>query len=328
MNCKPWADWELQFLRDEYGGSLTRDIARALNRGIDAVRVRVRKLGLQCRADWTPELDEVLALMYPDTSAVEISALIGRTPGAVRERAARLRLKKDPAFGAEHARRTTLARSAFTQEIAAQIEQLYPNTDTEEVSRLTGIDVARIHAYANHNGWRKTKEFLSEQGRQRMTPDHPGWKAGFQKGHVPANKGRKGYDPGGRSSETRFKKGNRPHTWKPIGSYRINADGYLDRKISDTGYPPRDWRPVHRLVWIEANGPLPAGHVVRFKPGRRTVDPEQITADALECITQAENARRNVWHAHMPPELRKLMGARIALARAINRRQRENEDRP
>ena len=34
---------------------------------------------------------------------------------------------------------------------------------------------------------------------------------------------------------------------------------------------------------------------------------------------------RNAWHATLPPELKQLMGARIALARAINHKQRHQE---
>ncbi len=57
--------------------------------------------------------------------------------------------------------------------------------------------------------------------------------------------------------ETMFKKGQVGTRFMPIGSERINADGYLDRKVSATGYPPRDWVAVHRLLWIEHHGPIP-----------------------------------------------------------------------
>lgn len=323
MNRTPWAEWELRFLREEYGGSLTSDIARVLGRGLDAVRAKVIKLGLQCRSEWTPELDEMLTLMWPDTAATEIGDLLGRTAGSVRQRAADFGLQKDPSFAAEHSRRTTIARSRFTAEVREVIERLYATTGTEEIAALTGIPAPRIWAYAKRNGLSKPPEYLRAAAKKRFGPDHPFAKAGFRKGHVPKNKGVKGWDSGGRSHETRFVKGQRSNNWKPIGSTRINADGYLDRKVADTGYMPDDWKAVHRLVWIEAHGPVPVGHVVRFKPGRKTTDEKLITLDAIECITLAENGRRNVWSANMPPQLRKAMGARIALTRAINRTERE-----
>ena len=66
-------------------------------------------------------------------------------------------------------------------------------------------------------------------------------------------------------AETQFKPDTRPHTWKPIGSTRLSREGYLQRKISDTGYPPKDWVGVHILMWQEAHGPLPKGFAVSFR---------------------------------------------------------------
>lgn len=82
----------------------------------------------------------------------------------------------------------------------------------------------------------------------------------FKKGHVPANKGRKGVDGW---EPTQFKKGHRPANWVPIGAERINCDGYVDVKVTD-GKSQRNWKGKHILVWEEANGPVPKGHVVIF----------------------------------------------------------------
>jgi hypothetical protein len=280
MNRQPWADWELQLLREEYGDSLTSDIAKTLRRSL----------------------------------------------GSVYQRAGVLGLKKAAGFAAEASRRATLARSPFTPEISEIIELLYPDTVTQTIADLIGMPVDRVLAYANHKGWAKTPEFVREAARQRMTPDHPAAKHWFAKGIVPRNKGVKGYQSGGRSSETWFKKGTRngqaAKHWMPIGSLRVNADGYLDRKVADTGYPPDDWKSVHRQVWVAAKGPVPAGHVVRFREGCRTTKLEEITLDKLECITLAENMRRNSFHTQCPPEVAKLIISRGHLQRMINKRAR------
>ena len=50
----------------------------------------------------------------------------------------------------------------------------------------------------------------------------------FKKGQVPWNKGIKnstGY------SESRWKKGNIPHTARPVGYERINKDGRIEIKV-------------------------------------------------------------------------------------------------
>ena len=125
---------------------------------------------------------------------------------------------------------------------------------------------------------------------------------------------------GGRSAETRFKPGTVPPNHKPLGSERV-VDGYLQRKMTDTGYPPRDWVPVHVLIWREAHGPVPPDHAVRFKDGdRRNFDLAN-----LECISRADLMRRNTRH-NLPKPLADIIALRAALNRKINRLRRQTDD--
>lgn len=87
----------------------------------------------------------------------------------------------------------------------------------------------------------------------------------FKPGHIPPNKGKKGV---GGWEPTQFKKGNRPANWMPIGTERLNPDGYLDIKVRD-GQLQNNWRQKHILVWEKANGPLPKGHAIIFGDGDR-----------------------------------------------------------
>lgn len=326
MNGRRWLPHELAWLREWYGVLLVEDLAAILQRGVPGVRTKILDLRLFCRTRWTPQLDEFLTLLFPDHAATELGAVMGVTPAAIRQRADRLGVRKDLAFASENSRRTTLARSPFTPAISAAIEKQYPHTRTEDLAQQLGLSVERIQAYASKHGWNKAPEFLTDAGKARAAdPAHPMHGSGFKKGLVPWNTGHKGMQVHPNAVATQFKKGTVPYTWKPIGSYRVNSDGYLDRKVSDTGDGPRDWRSVHRLVWIEAHGPVPPGHVVRFRAGMKTTDPLLLTVDRVECISLQEHARRNAWHANWPPELRKLKGAQIALTRAINRKQRQLE---
>ncbi|TSI19906.1 HNH endonuclease [Bacillus sp. HY001] len=79
----------------------------------------------------------------------------------------------------------------------------------------------------------------------------------FAKGNIPFNKGKKGC---GGWEPTQFKKGHTPHNHKPVGTERVNSDGYVDMKIAD----PNKWRAKHLIIWEEVNGPLPKGHAVIF----------------------------------------------------------------
>ena len=213
---------------------------------------------------------------------------------------------------------------------AAQLEQLvrlYPDHTGAEVAGAIGRPIKSVYAQANALGLHKSEAFLAGQqsGRIRRAQQHPAMIASrFQPGIEPWNKG-KSFAAGGRSAETQFKPGQRPHTWVPIGSYRITTrDGYLKQKRSDTGVTRRDWVPVHRLVWEAAHGPILPGHIVIFKGRRPIHEPAALTADRLECIDRAEHARRN-HPRNKSPELARLVQLKGAITRQVNRIQREAE---
>src|SRR5690625_2145733 len=66
----------------------------------------------------------------------------------------------------------------------------------------------------------------------------------FEKGNKAWNKGMKGLDLAGENGrKTQFKKGQKPLTYKPIGSERIGKDGYIQVKVSEN-----KWKLKHRVV--------------------------------------------------------------------------------
>jgi hypothetical protein len=195
----------------------------------------------------------------------------------------------------------------------------YASMRTADLAVLLARPVTHVYAQAYRLGLRKGAAFHASSKSGRILKGGKLSQATqFQPGHTSWNKGTH-YCAGGRSAEHRFKPGNKPHTWRPVGSTRINADGMLDRKVSDTGYPPRDWVGVHRLVWAAAHGPVPAGHAVVFKPGRRTTVEAQITLDAIELVTRRELLARNSVHRH-GPEVAQIAQLRGAIKRQIDQR--------
>ena len=216
----------------------------------------------------------------------------------------------------------------WTAEQIDKLRQHYPTTRTADLADDLQIPLDRVYSKATRMGLRKNDTFLATTASGRI---HRGGLLGvqtqFHSAQTPWNAGLKGFDAGGRSAETRFKPGSKPHTTMPVGSYRINKDGHLQRKIGEaSGANHKRWRNVAELLWIEANGPLPAGHIVIFRPGMRTAVLEEITLDRIECISRADNARRN-HPANKSPELARLVQLKGAITRQVNRIAREAEER-
>jgi hypothetical protein len=113
----------------------------------------------------------------------------------------------------------------------------------------------------------------------------------FKKGNIPANKGTNGlYNVGGNC--TSFKTGQKAHNYKPVGSERVDRDGYTLIKVSDVGAWHERWRLKHTVVWEKANGPIPKGHCLIFLDG----DKQNINLENLQLITRGQLARLNQNH--------------------------------
>lgn len=225
------------------------------------------------------------------------------------------------------------ARYVWHQDVESLFALLYPSVSTEVLANAIGISLSCAYSKAETLGLKKTAAYLAGDlsGRiQRGRTDPRMTATQFKKGGTSWNKGNKGWKAGGRSPETRFKKGARPHNEKPIGSYRVvnGKAGWktLEQKVSEVPGPNNlRWTPVARLVWEAIHGPIPDGHLVVFKPGMSTVIPHELTIDRLECISQSENAKRNAYHSRYSPELCKVIRLKGALTRQINKKEKNEQ---
>lgn len=130
-------------------------------------------------------------------------------------------------------------RRAWQQWELDVLRTQYAHTPTQKLSRSIGRSESAVYGRAAILGLKKSETYLAGPDACRLRRgDNVGASCRFLPGHVPANKGlrRPGFAPG-RMAQTQFKPGARPHTWKPIGSTRLSKDGYVQRKVSDTGYP-------------------------------------------------------------------------------------------
>lgn len=107
----------------------------------------------------------------------------------------------------------------------------------------------------------------------------------FTKGHVPCNKGTKGlFNKGG--NKTSFKAGQLPPNTDPIGTEKVLKDGYIWVKIDNQPKVKKNvnWKQKQKIVWEEANGPVPDGYVVMFADGNN----RNFDIDNLVLVTKAE----------------------------------------
>lgn len=163
----------------------------------------------------------------------------------------------------------------YTEEEKAFLREFVPGHShkeiTEEFNRRFSADIT-------------PGQIKSSIGRYGLNTGRTGH---FEKGHIPANKGTHPKTVG-RMGETQYKKGNLPHNTKPIGYERVDKNGYIEVKIamrpSDTK-SGRNFVTKHRLVWEEANGPIPKGCKIIFLDGNK----RNFKLENLALVTNAEN---------------------------------------
>lgn len=215
--------------------------------------------------------------------------------------------------------RARLSRQAWTIDEEAELRRRYADEETSQIALDLGRPIDRVYAKAAALGLHKSAAFMAEClqkcGQQRA---EAGRATQFQPGMTPWNKGQKGLPSTGRMKETQFRKGNKPHTWVPVGTEQVR-DGYLWRKVTDFG-GRHDWKQVHVMLWEEHNGPIQDGLILCFKDGNK----RNIVMDNLELITRAERMRRNTIHRY-PPELKDAIRVVGKLKRTIREIEHEKQ---
>jgi len=240
---------------------------------------------------WSPAEIKRLQKLYAIHRPATVAEILGRSDKSVRSKAKVLHLGK---------------RKFWTPAELDIVRRLYANRGNEEIAAsLPGRTPQSIYQAAAKLGLKKSAEYLKTVGIQ------PGSGIGaefrFKKGQEPPNKGvrRPGWAPG-RMASTQFKKGQRPHTWKPVGTVMADPEGYLRMKVKERepgehthGWHPSVWPLVHHLVWTEHHGPIPEGHAIAFKDGDRG----NCAIENLECISRGGLAKRNAMWNRFPQEL-------------------------
>ncbi len=141
----------------------------------------------------------------------------------------------------------------YTAEERKFMEEYVPGHSHREIQK----------AFTEKFGWEislgQVKGYI---GNHRLNTGRTGR---FQKGQAGLFRFEKGTCAAG-CEKTWFRKGNMPKNYRPVGSERINVDGYVEVKVAD----PNKWRLKHRVVWESVNGKIPKGFIVIFRDNDRT----------------------------------------------------------
>lgn len=132
----------------------------------------------------------------------------------------------------------------------------------------------------------------------------------YEKGNIPHPNARlKG------PNNTSFKKDHAPANLRPIGSERINVEGYIEIKTRSGRH---NWDLKHRVIWQQHNGPLNSGQLIRFKDS----NPLNCNINNLELVNRAEHIELNRldargYPAEIQPTLLALAQVNVKMHRRI-----------
>lgn len=254
---------------------------------------------------WTAKDLDNLKKYYPVLSGDELMSFFpGRTSAGVKTKATILGLKKQK------------RRFRFTEDQIDYLVKNYHKMIGQDIADKLGCSVYSIYNKAQSLGLEKDKDFMANHFKEKaMDPHHPMREHRFRKGHIPPNKGRKMEEYMSVESVKKFranqyKKGHKPHNTGRDGDIRWRPNcGYYYIRIKE-GL----WMEYHRYLWELNNGPIPKGYNIFFKDGNR----RNCVIENLECISNAELARRNTIHNY-PNEMKELFYLRRSLKKVIQK---------
>lgn len=174
----------------------------------------------------------------------------------------------------------------WTPEKDNTLRELFPATPSAQVAEVMGLTLSQVNCRAFVLGIKKNTEYKrSTQLKSIEQLMRKGVNYRFPKGNVPQNKGKKmSAELRSKCQHTFFTKGHKPHNTKYNGYERTNAEGYIEVRVGDKQFIGK-----HRLLWEQANGPVPEGMCVIFADGDKT----NFDLSNLVCVSRGDLAILN-----------------------------------
>lgn len=151
-----------------------------------------------------------------------------------------------------------MTRHIWTEEEIEFVREVYPYHENKEISKMVkekfGFDVSTRNLQNVRNKYKIPKKVIPNSGC-------------YRKGDEPWNKGKRMSDEVREKVKgTWFKKGQVPKNHKPVGSTRIDRDGYKLIKIAE----PNKWIVYSRYVYEKAHGEkLKKNEAIIFADGNK-----------------------------------------------------------
>ena len=200
----------------------------------------------------------------------------------------------------------------WTKEEVVILEEMYSRKEifASDIAVRLGRSVRQVYQKAIALGLKRPWEAKSHAGKIG-TQSESAKAHRFKPGTVPPNKGKKmSSEIYAKCAPTMFKKGRTSLNKRPVGSERVNKDGYIEIKIME----PSRWSLKHRVVWEHNHGPIPKGCNIQFKDGNL----RNCSIDNLYLISRSDQLKNeNSLMARYPKDVQQLIRLRGSLKRQI-----------
>lgn len=177
----------------------------------------------------------------------------------IREAAEQMDVPFASARAAIKNRRISVAKTGFwTEEKLIALSAVYPSTLNSDLAKIFDCKESAISAQAYKLRLRKTPEFRELHSK----------KGYFPKGNKPHNAGKPmPAHVREKASKTMFQKGNTPQNTLTDGAITIRHLKKLNIKYRYIRLSKGKWIEYYRYVWMQHNGEIPAGFLVRHING-------------------------------------------------------------
>jgi hypothetical protein len=208
-----------------------------------------------------------------------------------------------------------MPRKIWTPQEDAYLRQCVGKVSWKEAAQKLNRSYSSVTGRVCNLGLKHPKAFIAQLTKSK-------WESGeytpeknhcFMPGNIPANKGLKQTDFMSQEAieatkATRFKQGHLPHNHKPVGSERVDTEGYVYVKVEE----PNKWELKHRLVWQQHVGPILPGTNIQFKDGNR----QNCNIENLYAITRQQQIDNNTIHRY-PAEVKSLIRLKNKFSRHL-----------